>query len=298
MATVVAERPAAEPLAVNRRRSVWRATLSSTEGRAGLILAAIILAVVILGPALVPQSPNAIGGMPLAGPSAAHPLGTDQLGRDVLSRFLAGGRTVLLAPLVATTLAFLVGGAGGMFGAFRGGAIDSAVSRVFDLFIALPALLIVLVVITRVGTNWPSIVVVVAVVFAPRAGRVVRGATQAIVGNDYVAAARLRGEPARWILARELLPNAAPTIIANFCLYLTYSVVFVSTLSFLGLGAQPPSSDWGLMVSQSRAFVVVNPWATIAPAVGIASMAIAFTLIGDALTRQVSRSINRGGGEL
>jgi len=141
-------------------------------------------------------------------------------------------------------------------------------------------------------------VVVVGLVFTPRAGRIVRGATQAVVGNDYVLAARLRGERVWWTLARELLPNAAPSIIANYCLYLTYSIIFVSTLSFLGLGAQPPSSDWGLMVSDSRQFIVLNPWATLAPAAGIASMAVAFTLLGDAVTRHVARGIRRGGGDL
>ncbi|HLH65107.1 MAG TPA: ABC transporter permease [Solirubrobacteraceae bacterium] len=281
-----------------RPRSLWRGLLASAEGRAGVALAALILAVVILGPALAPHNPDQIGGLALQGPSAAHPLGTDELGRDVLSRFLAGGRTVLLGPLAATTLAFLIGGTIGMLGAFRGGLLDIGASRLFDLFIALPGLLIVLVVITRVGTSFAAIVIVVALNFAPRAGRIVRGATQAVVGNDYVAAARLRGERVWWILARELLPNAAPVIIANYCLYLTYAVIFVSTLSFLGLGAQPPSSDWGLMVSESREFIQVNPWATVAPALGIASMAVAFTLLGDALTRQVSRSIGRGGSDL
>jgi len=287
-----------ESAPVRRKPKAWRAILSSAEGRAGVILAVLVLALVILGPLLAPQQPDAINGLALQSPSSSHWLGTDQLGRDVFSRFLAGGRTVLLAPLAATTLAFLIGGLIGMLGAFRGGVLDAGASRLFDLFIALPGLLIVLVVITRVGTSFLAIVIVVSLNFAPRAGRIVRGATQAVVGNDYVAAARLRGERVLWILARELLPNAAPVIIANYCLYLTYSVIFVSTLSFLGLGAQPPSSDWGLMVSQSREFIQVNPWATVAPALGIASMAVAFTLLGDALTRQVSRAIRRGGDAL
>lgn len=281
---------------VRRRRGVWRSVLSTVEGRVGLCLGLLVLLVVVLGPLLAPFNPNALGaGTPLQGPSSSHLLGTDQLGRDVLSRVLAGGRTVLLAPLAAISLAFFIGGVSGMLAAYRGGVVDSGVSRLFDLFIAIPSLLIVLVVITRAGTSWPTIVIVVALVFSARAGRVVRGATQAIVGNDYVGAARLRGEPAWWVVLHELLPNAAPTIIANFCLYLTYSIIFVSTLSFLGLGAQPPSSDWGLMVATSRQFISVNPWATLVPALGIASMAVAFTLLGDALIRQVSRGIATGG---
>jgi peptide/nickel transport system permease protein len=284
---------------VRRRRGVWRAALGTLEGRVGICLGLALIALVVVGPLIAPYSPDALAAGPsLSGPSSAHLLGTDQLGRDVLSRVLSGGRTVLLAPLAATVLAFIMGGLSGMWAAYRGGVLDRGVSRVFDLFLAIPSLLIVLVVITRVGTSWPAIVIVVAVVFAPRAGRVVRGATQAVVSNDYVTAARLRGDPVSYVVLRELLPNAAPTIIANFCLYLTYSIIFVSTLSFLGLGAQPPSADWGLMVSTSRQFISANPWATLVPALGIASIAIAFTLMGDALTRQVSRRIRADGGEL
>lgn len=295
MATQAIELPAD----TRRRSGVWRSVLATAEGRIGLCLGALVIAVVVVGPLLAPYKPNALGtGPSLSGPSSAHLLGTDELGRDVLSRILAGGRTVLLAPLAATVLAFLIGGITGMLGAYRGGHLDTVVSRLFDLFIAIPSLLIVLVVITRVGTSWPAIVIVVALVFSSRAGRIVRGATQAVVGNDYVEAARLRGESVWWVLLRELLPNAAPAIIANFCLYLTYSIIFVSTLSFLGLGAQPPSSDWGLMVATSRQFISVNPWATVVPALGIGSMAVAFTLLGDALIRQVSRRIRVGGGDL
>jgi peptide/nickel transport system permease protein len=284
---------------VRRRRGVWRAAVGTLEGRVGICLGLALIALVVLGPIVAPYSPDALAAGPsLSGPSSAHLLGTDQLGRDVLSRILSGGRTVLLAPLAATVLAFIIGGLSGMWAAYRGGLLDRGVSRAFDLFLAIPSLLIVLVVITRVGTSWPAIVIVVALVFAPRAGRVVRGATQAVVSNEYVTAARLRGDPVSWVVLRELLPNAAPAIIANFCLYLTYSIIFVSTLSFLGLGAQPPSADWGLMVSTSRQFISANPWATLAPALGIASIAIAFTLMGDALTRQVSRRIRADGGEL
>jgi peptide/nickel transport system permease protein len=284
---------------VRRRRGVWRAAVRTLEGRVGICLGLALIALVVVGPLVAPYSPDALAAGPsLSGPSSAHLLGTDQLGRDVLSRVLSGGRMVLLAPLAATVLAFIVGGLSGMWAAYRGGLLDRGVSRTFDLFLAIPSLLIVLVVITRVGTSWPAIVIVVALVFAPRAGRVVRGATQAVVSNEYVTAARLRGDPVSWVVMRELLPNAAPAIIANFCLYLTYSIIFVSTLSFLGLGAQPPSADWGLMVSTSRQFIGANPWATLAPALGIASIAIAFTLVGDALTRQVSRRIRGDGGEL
>lgn len=270
--------------------SAWRALSRTLEGRVGLALIVALAAVIVFGPTVAPYEPSELGtGLPSSAPSADHLLGTDQVGRDVLSRLLNGGRTVVLVPLAATALAFLVGGAVGMFGAYRGGLPDATIARTFDLLLSIPALLLILVLVTGLGTDWWVLILSVALVTAPRAGRIVRGATQAVVGQSFVEAAQLRGERLPTILWRELLPNAAPPILAAFALYLTYSIIAVSTLSFLGLGAQPPSSDWGLMVAESRGFIRVNPWATVAPALGIAALAVAFTLISDAVSRHVAR---------
>src|SRR5262249_22566726 len=148
------------------------------------------------------------------------------------------------------------------------------------------------------GTSWVVIVLVIAGIFAPRVGRVVRGAAQAVVTQDYIAAAQARGETTPRILIHELLPNTGATVIANFTLYLTYGIISVATLSFLGLGAQPPSSDWGLMVSDSRGFITINPWPTVVPAMGLALLCIGFTLIGDAATRHLTPEAESGRVEL
>lgn len=275
--------------------SLRRALLATLEGRLGLALGLLMLAVIVAGPALAPYDPSALAtGPALSGPSAAHLLGTDQLGRDVLSRVLCGGRTVLLVPLAAVTLSLAVGGGLGLLGAYRGGLVDAVITRTFDLLLALPPLLLVLVLIAGLGSSTIVLVLVVAPVFAPRLGRVVRGAAQAVVTQDYMAAARARGESTGRILLWELLPNAAPTVIANFSLYLTYGIIFVATLSFLGLGAQPPSSDWGLMVSQSYGFITLNALATAVPALGIAALSMVFTLIGDAATRHLTPEAETG----
>jgi peptide/nickel transport system permease protein len=277
-AAAVAERPARKG-----RRLAWAQTL---EGRVGLGILIAVALLVTLGPLLAPFPPDEIGvGVPQSGPSGAHLLGTDQLGRDVFSRYLYGGTTIVLVPLAANLLGFFVGGLLGLFGAYQGGRADSFIARVFDLVIAIPSLLLTLVLIAGLGTSWPTLIFVIAFVTAPRAGRVVRGAAQSVAVNDYVVAARLRGESVWWVLWREILPNASGPIIAIFSLYLTYAIVGVSTLSFLGLGAQPPSSDWGLMVAEGRDVLTSNPLATLVPAFSIGLLAIAFTLIADSIDR-------------
>ena len=275
--------------------SIWRTLITSFEGRLGLALGAVMLALIAFGRFLTPYDPTEIGtGPSAAGPSADHLLGTDHLGRDVLSRFLAGGDTILIVPFIAVTLAFIAGGGLGMLGGYLRGWPDALITRTFDLLLTLPPLLLVLVIIAGVGTSNLVLVVTVALVFLPRVGRVLRGATQAVVTNDYVAAAQARGERTWAILVREVLPNIAAPAIADFALRITYGVIFVATLNFLGLGAQPPEPDWGLMVAESRNFLSVAPWATLAPAAGIAALSISFNLIADALTRHLTREAARG----
>lgn len=267
----------------------------SFEGRAGFILLGLVAILVTLGPFLAPYDPGEVGvGLPQETPSPAHLLGTDQLGRDVLSRYLHGGASVVIVPLAANLLGFLVGGGLGLSAAYLGGRFDTFVTRLFDLLIVFPSLLLTLVLIAGLGSSWPTLVTVVAIVTAPRAGRVIRGAAQAVVANDYVTAARLRGERVWWVLTREILPNAAGPIVAIFSLYLTYAIVGVSTLGFLGLGAQPPSSDWGLMVADGRQILPVNPWATLVPAFSIGLLAVAFTLLADSINRRVSSDATQG----
>lgn len=296
MSTAAADVPVVEVAEEEGRPpSAWRTVVGSLEGRIGLMLGAIMLGVIVFGRFLAPYSPNELGvGVQTMGPSGDHLFGTDHLGRDVFSRFLVGGDTILLVPLVAVTLAFVVGGGLGMLGAYARGATDGLITRTFDLLLTLPPLLLVLVIIAGLGTSSVVLVLTVALVFLPRMGRVIRGATQAVVTNDYVAAAQARGERTHAILVREVLPNIAAPAIADFALRITYAIIFVATLNFLGLGAQPPEPDWGLMVAESRNFLSVQPWATLMPAAGIAALSISFNLIADALTRHLTREAARG----
>lgn len=298
MSAVVAADPEllVEELAETRPPSLVRAVLRSAEGRIGLVLGVLMLLLATVGRLLAPYSPTAINAGPsLAGPSSAHLLGCDDLGRDVFSRFLYGGSTVLLVPLAAVTVALVIGVALGLFAAYRGGATDAVVTRLFDVLLVIPPLLIALVLIAGLGTSGGVVILTVALVYIPRLGRLARGAARDVVTRDWVVAAELRGESPAWILGKEVLPSITGTVLSSYALYLTYGIIFVATLSFLGAGAQPPSSDWGLMVAQSRTFISFNAWATIVPALGIAAMSVAFTLLADAVNRQLARGTDRAG---
>jgi peptide/nickel transport system permease protein len=269
--------------------TLWRSVIGSREGQAGLVLLSVMLALVIIGPHVAPYSTTKIGlEAPLSAPSGDHWFGTDSLGRDSFSRFLAGGGSILLVPLAVMLVTLVVAGSLGLVAAYRGGATDMIVNRFFDIGYALPPLLVVLVLIAGFGSSFVVLVLTISFVWLSRVGRVVRGATQAVIGNDYVAAAVARGEKTRSLLLREVLPNIAPPVIAEVALRLTYTILFVATLNFLGLGAQPPKPDWGVEVAAARGALTVAPVQALAPAAAIALMSIAFNLIADAISSHYS----------
>jgi peptide/nickel transport system permease protein len=273
-----------------RPPSVRRAILASWEGRIGLGLGVIVLFVIAFGRFFTRYPPNEVNvGPPTASPSGAHLLGTDDLSRDVFSRLLVGGTTIIVIPLIAVTLAWLIGGTLGMLAAYRGGLTDAVITRTYDLLMSLPPLLIVLVAIAALGTSSVVLVLTIMLVYLPRMGRLVRGATQGVITSEYVAAAQARGERTSAMLFREILPNIMAPTTADFALRITYAVIFVATLNFLGLGVQPPKADWGVMVAQYRGFISLNPWATLGPAAMIALLSISLNLVADALTQHVTR---------
>jgi peptide/nickel transport system permease protein len=267
-----------------RRQSLWRAVLRTSEGKIGIGLGIFMIGLIVIGEIFGPDTDYNVAA-PGSGSSAAHWFGTDALGRDVLSRFLHGGVTVLLIPLIAVTLSLIIGGSLGLFGAYWGGRPDVVISKVFDVILTLPPLLIVLVIIGGLGSSDTVLIVTVALVYAPGMGRVVRGAAQSVIVNPYVLSAQARGERDLSIIYREVLPNVTGPTLAEFGLRLTYGILFVATLSFLGLGVQPPASDWGLMVAENRGLITVAPWGTMLPALGITALAVALNLSADALSR-------------
>ncbi len=262
-----------------------RSALARPEARLGLVVGLLVLLVAVFGPLLSPYSAITVGlAQPLSPPSSAHLLGTDSLGRDVLSRVLSGGGSLLLIAVLSVIVSQVAGTILGLIAAYWDGRADTLISRFFDVFLTLPPLLLALALITGLGYSIVVLVAIVGLVYTPRAGRIVRASARDVMSRAYIMAAKSRGESAGFVLAREVIPNIAGPALADLALRMTYAVTFVATLNFLGLGVQPPTPDWGLMVAENRATIYAAPLAVFAPAVAIALLSVSVNLVADALT--------------
>lgn len=259
-------------------------------GIVGLALLAVVVGLALFGPFLAPHSPDDPIGIPLTGPADGQPLGTDFLGRDVLTRVLWGGRSVLLLAGTATLLAYAVGGAVGLVAGYNRRLTDSILMRSVDVMLSFPPLIFLLVLATGAGTSESILVIGVALVQAPLIARVVRTATLEQSVRGFVEAAVARGETARAIISREILPNIVGPIAADAGLRFTYSILLVASVNFLGLGLQPPAADWALIISENRSGLDLNPYVILAPAVLIALLTIGVNLVGDSIARTLGRS--------
>ena len=258
----------------------------SGTGAVGAAMLVLVLVVALFGPFVAPNSPERTIGIPYDGPSAEALLGTDFLGRDVLSRVLWGGRSVIALAGLSVLLAYAGGLAFGLAAGYSRGLLDPILMRSADVLLSLPALLFLLVLVTGLGSSRTVLVVGVALIQLPLVARIIRSATQAQSVRGFVEAAAARGERTSAILGRELLPNIVPTIAADVGLRLTYAIILVASVNFLGLGLQPPDADWGLMVSENRSGLNLNPLAVLGPATVIALLTIAANMVGDAVARQ------------
>lgn len=261
-----------------------RRLLRSPQGAIGLALVVLVLLLALFGPALAPQNPEALSVLRrYKPPSEVNWLGTDQLGRDILSRLLVGARATVLLALLATVLGTLAGAVLGTASAFLGGRVDEAIMRTVDAVMALPSLLMSLLIVSALGRGAENAVLAIAITFAPGMARITRSVALAVRRQDYVNAAVARGEGAFYIVIREMLPNVVAPIVVEMSIRVAFAVMLFATLSFLGLGAQPPSSEWGLMVSEARRFMHLSPWMILWPAIAIALVAVGFNLLGDGL---------------
>jgi peptide/nickel transport system permease protein len=291
---------AASPVAAPRRRRpivvLLRRAWRLPRTKLGATLAFLVVGTALIGPYAAPHSPNAFAGIPYGHPNSTTLLGTDYLGRDVLSRFLSGGRSILGLSLAATAIGLVLGVSIGLVAAYSRGLLDDVLMRIMDVILAFPSIVLALVAVSTVGPKLWLIVLVVGFTTMPRVARVTRGASAEIVERDFVQAAEALGEPRAKLLMGEILPNITSTLMVEASLRLTYAIGLIASLSFLGFGEQPPSSDWGLMINQNREGLTIQPWPVLMPVIAIALLTIGTSLIGDGLSR-ASAGIDRGGGE-
>jgi peptide/nickel transport system permease protein len=258
------------------------------------LIVAVVVVMAAAGSAVAPYNPAAQNlAVALARPSGAHWLGTDTLGRDVLSRLIAGARTAFVGPLVIAAGSMLLGNLLGLLAGYRGGRVDAVIMRWVDLMWSIPGLLVIIVVAGAVGGGYWLAVVLLIVLTVPFDTRVVRGATLEQVPRPYVEAARALGVPNRRIMIQHIWPNVAPVAVANAFLVFAGSVGFIAGLSFLGLGVPPGTADWGLMLAEGEQLLFANPVAVLAPGAMIVLIAASMNLIGDWLYEQLS---SRGAG--
>lgn len=276
--TTVDAPPAAAGLAVNKPR---RVPMTLIVG-GGLVALFIVLAIV--GPYITPYAFDEFHFKDrMVGPSSEFWLGTDRYGRDIFSRVVAGARLTVFMAGAGTLIGVFLGVLIGMFSGYSGGWIDEILMRFTDIAMSFPGLLLAMLVVAALGANEVNAMVSIGIVFVPKVARVVRSATLGLRHVQFVEAAQVRGESRWFIIFREVLPNIWPPIIVEACIRLSYAVLLVVSLSYLGLGAQPPAPDWGLMIAKERAFMVTAPWVVFAPAAAIVTLIISVNLMGDGM---------------
>lgn len=247
----------------------------------GLVLTSLFLFAAAFAPWLAPYGLGEVVGGVWEPFSTSYWLGTDNLGRDLLSRMIYGARTTIFIALMATTLSFTVGSILGLSAAVIGGWIDQLLSRFVDLLMSIPTLIFALVVLSVLPANLITLILVMGILDSTRVYRLARAVAVDINVMEFVEAARLRGEGRIWIVFREILPNALTPLIAELGLRFIFQVLFLSALSFLGLGIQPPEADWGGMVKENKDGIIFGIPAALIPAAAIAILAISVNLIAD-----------------
>jgi peptide/nickel transport system permease protein len=250
----------------------------------GLAILIVWIVCALFGGAITPFDPYADNLLStLASPSAAHWFGTDQLGRDIFSRVIVGARDILIVAPLATLLGTVLGTALGLCIGYLRGALDDVVSRVIEAIQALPLIIVALMALAAVGTSNATVVLVIGFVFTPLIARTVRAAVLIERDQDYVAAARLRGDGRLTIMFIEILPNVLPIALVEMTVRLGYAIFFVASLSFLGFGIQPPSADWGIAIAENYSLIGSYWWTVLFDAAATASLVIGVNLVTDGL---------------
>ena len=270
-------------------RDMYRGFLDAPlSAKLGLVTITAYLFVAIFAPFVAPYSETEILGGAYELWSEKFPLGTDNLGRDMLSRLIFGARNTIGIALAAVVIAFAIGGVTGMLSAILGGWYDTIISRIVDILMAIPSLVFALLILTILGTSMTTLVLVIAVLDSTRVYRITRAAAMNIAVMDFVEVARLRGEGLWWVIRKEILPNIMAPLLAEFGLRFCFVFLFIAALSFLGLGIQPPTADWGSMVRDNATLINYDDITPLLPAAAIAILTVAVNFVVDWLLHKSS----------
>lgn len=281
--------PRPEPRGPGRARPAGPASLW-----AGAVIVGLVVAAALGAPSLAPYPYDEMHLLDrLQPPSRTYLLGTDEFGRDVLSRTLMGARLSLFMGAGATLVCVALGVPIGLVAGYVRGRVDELIMRAMDVVMSFPPILLGLLILAVTPPSLWKTAGAVGLVYVPAMVRITRSVTLGLAGEEFVQAARARGETARYILAAEILPNAWPPIIVEASLRVTFAILLGAALSFLGLGAQPPSSDWGLMIGEARAFVDTAPWVALAPGLAMCLTVVGVNLLGDGLRERLDPRIAR-----
>ena len=276
------------PLGAKSRRE-WVQTIigawSLRRTKIGLVVFLALFAIAVFGRFVAPYAPDEFVGPPFSLPTSTYWLGTDFLGRDVLTRVLNGGLSVLVLGIAATVIGIVLGVSLGLISGYARRWVDESIMRMLDVVLAFPSIVLAMLFVSILGPRLWLIVLMVGVSHMPRIARVTRAATVELAARDFVRAAAAVGMPRRKILLFEVLPNISSPLLVEFGLRLTYSIIMIAALSFIGFGMQPPSADWGLMINENRIGITVQPWAVVAPVILIGALTVSTNLMADGLAR-------------
>jgi peptide/nickel transport system permease protein len=284
MATETLSHKPAVSLPQARRRHVFFDYLQESRAtQIGLAIVVFWVLVALVAPIIAPYHPNSLVGRINSPPSADHLLGTDNLGRDVLSRLVLGARPILVLAPISVLTAMLVGITLGLLSGYLGGMIDEVIMRLLDAMMAFPTVLLYMIIIAAVGASDVNVVLAITIGSTPGIARIVRSLVLDIRDREYIQSARLAGEPALYIMFNEILPNCTGPLVVDACLRIGYSAFAIGTLGFLGLGLPPPDPDWGRMIAEGRGWILTAPWTVIPPAVAITSLVVGLNLFADGI---------------
>ena len=262
-----------------------RGTLRSWVGKVGLLLILATLAVAVTGPFVEPDDPTEIVGRPFAPPGAGHLFGTDYLGRDVLSRFLDGGQTILGLSILATLVGVGGGAALGLIAGYRRGATGQVIMRSLDVVLSFPPILLALLFMSIVGPKWWIVMLTVASAHVGPVARVAESAALALVNRGFVQYAEMIGTPRHRLLTRELLANMVAPLMVQLGIRLAYSIGFIGALAYLGYGRRPPAADWGSMIAENQINIISTPLPVVVPVVALGLATVGINLLTDAFGR-------------